>query len=548
MQTNLRFGVYLRKSTDSEDKQQASIAAQRLAIEQLVARDNHTVVREYEESKSAKRPGREMFNAMMKDLERGEINAVVCWHLDRLARNSVDGGLLIWYLSEGTIQRIVTPHDVYRNNSDAKLIMQIKFGMAEKYVDDLSQNIRRGNKQACIEGRWPNRPPIGYVRVDQKSKELGPDPERFERVQEIWRLRLLGTPVLEILRRTHRWGLTMPRYESHGGRKLSSSQLYKLLQNPFYAGRMRYGGELYSGSHPAMISWAEFEHVQTMFETDRGRTLKPKTKTDRFLYTGLFRCGRCQAAITAERTRNRHGKTYIHYHCCRKNKRYKYCPERSVQESMITEALRAAIDGLTIEQPVIDRVHELLSEGQQTEEDRRREQESRLRIERGKLTARKERLISMCEDGAISSAELTNRRSTLQFELTRVDDQLQKLGQAASLIEPFQALISGLSQAKETFDLADGEDKRAMARWLFSNLEISSRKVLYRPKNIFQMLAGQRDVPSLCRDIDDVRSELLLINGQPYCSDRPDKKPAPTESPRRCRVHRGTDPPYSCVA
>lgn len=499
MQKNLRYAMYLRKSTDSEDRQKASIAAQREELQQLALRSGLQIVAEYTESKSAKRPGRLEFSKMISALDEREVDGILCWHLDRLARNSLDGAQIIWRLSEGTIKEILTPHDVYDGKSDDKLMMHIKFGMAEKYVDDLSRNIQRGNRRALVEGRWPNRPPVGYARVDRETMVVGRDPERFEMVKELWRLRLSGAPVMELLQRSHTWGLTMPRYRTHGGKKLSPSQLYAMFKNPFYAGMMRYNGEEYPGRHEAMVTWTQFEAVQEMLEKSRGRGLRPKTRAqERFLYQELLSCGSCGAVVTSERTRNRYGKTYLHYHCCRKNRRYKYCPERSVQEHEITAAIAEALGGLRIPPAAAAEVQRLLAHGDAEAEQARADQLHRVVVERGRATARRDRLTDMCAEGAISTEELLEKRAEIDRELRLLDEQERELGETRSLIEPFDALLARLNKAKNRFESGSGEEKRDLARWAFSNLEIRSRKVLCRPKKILEILSSGGDISTLC--------------------------------------------------
>ncbi len=93
------------------------------------------------ESKSAKEPGRPVFNAMMQRLYRGEAAGIICWKLDRLARNPVDGGSVIWAIKQHGI-RVMTPAQSYAREDDNIILMYIEFGMAQKYVDDLSKNVK----------------------------------------------------------------------------------------------------------------------------------------------------------------------------------------------------------------------------------------------------------------------------------------------------------------------------------------------------------------------------------------------------------------------
>jgi DNA invertase Pin-like site-specific DNA recombinase len=93
-----KFFLYARKSTDAEDKQVLSIEAQLQELRDYAKQENLDIAQEFVEKQSAKIPGRPIFNKMMGCLEKGDANSILAWHPDRLARNSVDGGKIIYLL------------------------------------------------------------------------------------------------------------------------------------------------------------------------------------------------------------------------------------------------------------------------------------------------------------------------------------------------------------------------------------------------------------------------------------------------------------------
>jgi DNA invertase Pin-like site-specific DNA recombinase len=193
---------------------------------------------------------------MMQRLARGEAQGVLCWKLDRLARNPVDGGAVIWAIRQHHIA-IVTPSNTYGQDEENTILMYLEFGMAQKYIDDLSKNVKRGLKAKVEHGWLPALAPLGYLNTHnlaQGERTLIPDPERFSLVRRMWDLMLTGrsTPPQILAMATHDWGFRSRPMRKRGGTPLSQSGIYKLFTNPFYAGMFHYNGQLYQGRHAPM--------------------------------------------------------------------------------------------------------------------------------------------------------------------------------------------------------------------------------------------------------------------------------------------------------
>ena len=73
----LKYFIYSRKSTEDEDRQMLSIDAQLSELNAIAARDGLNIVGTFTESKSAKEPGREVFNDVLRRIEKGEAHAVL---------------------------------------------------------------------------------------------------------------------------------------------------------------------------------------------------------------------------------------------------------------------------------------------------------------------------------------------------------------------------------------------------------------------------------------------------------------------------------------
>jgi DNA invertase Pin-like site-specific DNA recombinase len=182
------YFIYCCKSSEAEDRQVLSIESQTRELEQLAAKLNFSIAEILTESMSAKAPGRPVFNEMMQRLYRGEAAGIICWKLDRLARNSVDGGSIIWAIKQHGI-KVMTPAQSYAREDDNIILMYIEFGMAQKYVDDSSKNVKRGLKTKIENGWYPGVAPAGYLNHTDKlsgQNTLIKDPERFPLIRRMW--------------------------------------------------------------------------------------------------------------------------------------------------------------------------------------------------------------------------------------------------------------------------------------------------------------------------------------------------------------------------
>jgi len=298
------YFIYCRKSSEAEDRQVLSIESQTRELEQIAAKLGLPIIEILTESKSAKDPGRPVFNTMMQRLYRGEAVGIICWKLDRLARNPVDGGSIIWAIKQHGI-KVMTPAQSYAREDDNIILMYIEFGMAQKYVDDLSKNVKRGLKTKVENGWYLGVAPPGYLNYTNKltgENTIIKDPERFPLVRQMWDLMLTGlyTPPKIVEIANQEWGLRTRITRKLGGKPLARSAIYKIFNKPFYHGWFEYpqgGGQWYQGKHEPMITKAEYDRVQMLLGRDGNP--RPQAHHD-FAFIGLIRCGDCGRAVTAE--------------------------------------------------------------------------------------------------------------------------------------------------------------------------------------------------------------------------------------------------------
>ena len=167
----LVYFLYVRKSTDVEDKQVLSIAAQIAELKEFATRMGIYIVDVIIEKQTAKKPGRKEFNKMLERIKAGEANGILAWHPDRLARNSIDGRQIIYLLDQTSLNYLRFPIFQFENTSQGKFMLSIMFGQSKYYVDNLSENAKRGLRAKVRNGDFPSIAPFGYLN-DTRIKTI----------------------------------------------------------------------------------------------------------------------------------------------------------------------------------------------------------------------------------------------------------------------------------------------------------------------------------------------------------------------------------------
>jgi site-specific DNA recombinase len=239
------YVIYARKSSESEDKQVASVQSQLDALQDIIKSKGLQVVETFTENKSAKKPGRPEFNRMVKTLNERKIKGIICWKPNRLFRNPQDEGIVRQLLSDGTIKEIVTPTKTY-SADDSDFLMAIEGAQAQRFIRDLREDTKRGMQSKIDKGLAPILAPAGYINdkhMNQGEKTISPNPVYFDLVRKIFELAMTGNFSTDALaKKAKEMGIRNNR-----DKLLSRTQMYKTLRNPFYTGRFLYTGILHQG-------------------------------------------------------------------------------------------------------------------------------------------------------------------------------------------------------------------------------------------------------------------------------------------------------------
>ena len=334
--------LYVRKSTEDKSKQVQSIEGQLQIMKKRADTEGFVIVRTIEESKTAKTPGvRPGFKQIVGLIESGEADGIICWHLNRIARNPKEMGEIQQLLIDEKLKAIVTADRTYRPEDNA-LLMSIETGMSTQYVRDLSVSVRRGMQQKVEKGWTPRQPTIGYIN-DRELRIIINDPERYGLVKLAWEMLLSGEYSVNHIARVaaKEWGLTIRPSRNRGGKPITDTHMHRVFKNKFYAGIITYKGQEYPGNHEPMITLEEFEYAQRLISRKTTYRKRRDEKIDHYLYRGLITCGECGCSITFTRKTRRHN-TYEYCHCTKRRKQLQ-CSQPAIKQEHLTEMLKNEI-------------------------------------------------------------------------------------------------------------------------------------------------------------------------------------------------------------
>lgn len=479
----IKYFLYARKSSESEDRQVQSIEDQVNRLKSLGDQLKIEIVDKYEEAKSAKQPNnRPKFTEMLERIEQGEASGILCWQINRLSRNPVDSGTLQWMLQKGMIQSIQTIDREYKPTDNA-VVFSVESGVANQFIIDLSKNTKRGMQGRVEKGWMPNMAPLGYLndRDDEDRGIIVEDPERFELVRKMWDLMLTGSyspkKIVDIA--NDEWGFRTRKMKRIGGKPLGYSTIYRIFNNRFYTGQISHRKEWHQGSHKPMITADEFDHVQHLL----GKSGKAQPQSREFAFTGFIRCAECGCLYTAETKTKRLKSTgeikhYIYYHCTRKKRDIKCTQGYSLREEVLEEQIEQELAKITILPEFREWALESLGK------DHENEVQKRTKIFESLTQAVKDNqeqidnLTRMRTRDLIDDHEYMRERTRLKDEQAKLRDEVEKVeNRADRWLELTEETFNFATYAHSAFLKGDLQRKKEIMMALGSNPTILDGKL-----------------------------------------------------------------------
>ena len=326
--------TYTRVSSKEQLKEGFSIPAQRHLLTRY-AREHHlTIAAEFSDDETAKNTGRTDFTRLIAYLKKHErVRTILVEKTDRLYRNLKDYltldefGVEIHFVKEASI---ISPE----SHSSARFLHGIKVLMARNYVENLSEEVKKGMHQKASEGGYPTMAPLGYINAKQPCGII-PDPEKAPLIRELFEAASTDSYSLDDLKRLARHtGL-----RGRNGQPIARSKIAFVLQNTAYTGTFTWGGRTYQGKYEPIVTTALFNEVQDVLA---GRS-RPRGQDRTFIYTGLLRCQTCNGLLTGDLKKQR----YVYYACRGSRGCKRYYPESVFEAETLRILASLTIDEAT---------------------------------------------------------------------------------------------------------------------------------------------------------------------------------------------------------
>lgn len=469
--------IYARVSSKEQEQEGYSIPAQLKLLNEHAEKNNFEIVQEFTDNETAKKAGRTNFSNMVKFLKQNKsVKVIIVEKTDRLYRNFKDYVLLedssfeIHLVKEGSILSA-------ESNSNQKFMHGIKVLMAKNYIDNLSEEVKKGQRQKAEQGEYPGKPPYGYYRMNHKAILIKQDEAKFvKRAFELYAEQRLS--LTKVIDKLHEEGFVYKNTKA----KIGKSNLDVMLKNVFYLGRFKFKEKNYDGAHEPIIDRVTFYKAQESFKKDN----KPEISTRKsFAFTGMFKCAECGSAITAEIKKSK----YIYYHCTGWHKNCSM-KKKSISESNIVIQLEEAMKKITTDTKHAEWIKIGIRELFKDEQDYYHSELTRLNK---KIDLLNNRISNMYEDylDRIITREIYNSKADeWNAELEKCRTLLQAHDKANhSFMQRGIEIVELTENLYSSFITLNNFEKAKMAQIILSNLLLEGSNISYTYKKPYDIFA-----------------------------------------------------------
>lgn len=467
---------YVRVSSKKQEDEGYSIPSQIKLLKNYAEKNDIKILKMFEESSSAGKAGRKSYNEMLDFIKQHNIRNVLVEKTDRIYRNFKDYVVLEDYdLTVHLVkENVVLSKD---SKSHEKLVHGFKVLLAKNYIDNLSEEVRKGLSEKVAQGYYPQKAPVGYLNVknpDNKKKIIVPDPQKSVYIKRLFELYARGAYSVDELRIK-----LFDEGFNNNGRPYSKARLLYVLKDVFYIGKFTYKGIVHDGKHAAIVDVDTFNIVQKMFNQSKARTHNVE-----FTYQGLLTCGHCGCQMTAELKKGK----YVYYHCT--GKRGGTCKKDYIREEKLDEVFLELISkiphpGDSVFKYLKQAVLEIRKMKTDYEEISAEDIQNRVSM----LQKRLDNLYADKLDGRITQEFWEEKHNLWYREKEHLLRKLIQINNAGKTLDEGSNLLENFCKyAQQEYLRADVKKKQSILRLLGSNFSYKDGKVSVELTSVFDFI------------------------------------------------------------
>lgn len=480
MDTQVKKGVKIKRVSSKRQKEEgASLEAQDKIIEDYSIRNGITIVKDFEADESAKNGDRKVFQQMDAYLkENSDVKYILCEKTDRLLRGNLKDRVVIDELINDYDKTFIFVKESLILDKDTKSAQKLHFdiqnALARHFLNNLSDEVRKGYDILVDNGFYPHIPPIGYkTKLDDHVAIIDPLVSPF--IKRAYELCASGDYSEKRIAQV----LYNEGFRSRKGNKVGKSAIGKILHDPFYIGDFKWKDEIKHGNHEAIIIKDLFDKVQEV--------LSPKQKRGHkhdFAFVGLMRCGECGNGITAELQ-----KGHIYYHCT-KPRGAEFCSQKYVREETIAEQLERVIKAVALDMKKIKSIKEVMRVSLSDETQYLQESLEALNTQYKDLQEQSSKLLDLYLKGKIKEEVYNTKSAKLNTDMEDVNGELAKhKGADRAYHQEIEGFLTFCNEAPALFKSSRPALKRELLHFVISNLSLKDGKVDFTLKIPFSIVA-----------------------------------------------------------
>lgn len=482
------------------------------------------LVRFYEDGgysgKDTNRPG---LQALMADCEKGKLDVVVTYKLDRITRSLSDFFELDRIFQERDVSFLSVKEQFDTSTAMGRAMRNIALTFAELEREMVAERTKDKMSNMVRQGKWPGgNVPFGY---EVKDGRLLPSEIESPALRMMFETFVETKSLAAVRDKLLAYGVSPRGIKFHDGLKPRISDWNKqkiayILQNRVYLGELNYDGIRVPDTHEPLISTEMFDIAQGI--TAQGVRGKPKLSVDHdYFLAGKVFCGHCGCRLTPKSANHANRKkTYTPYYECYRLSKYKGfpCEVRRINAEALEESFRKTLENLSWDQGLAAKAVEelLLASPDDTE---LRQKVSALHERLNEVERKITNVLSAIEDGLAGSSvqgrlrELEGQKVILQSEITQLR---LTLDQAREEPLDVQYMMTLFRMCSEMFPTMTPDLKEALVDTILKSATVQRDKVVE-----FELYVGE-DTSNVVQNVKVgspawTRTTNPLVNSQVLC-------------------------------